>query len=270
VSADSDRARFEEKVTALVGAALPGATFLELDSPLGEEAVSFAAYDEADTRPAAALLAALGEVLRSGGWQTTPAPPSEGIVGLNAAKEGLGGGTFGVQTSVISFTGFTEPGAAAFAQEAARGSGGPGGPDGSIGPNGSGGPGGADGSGGSGGSAGGSAGPGEPGGPGSRTADLSAEIRAAIRAATPGVVHPRDDFEDEDALRIAGWDPDEKQSNEALLGKATTYLTAHGWQVSPEFTDSDDRSARVGKPGLAAGRLYASNRSLTFTGRLTP
>ena len=134
---DSDRARFEEKVTALVGAALPGATFLELDSPLGEEAVSFAAYDEADTRPAEALLGALDEALRADGWQTAQAAPSEGIVGLNAAKEGLGGGTFGVQTSVISFTGFTEPGAAAFAREALAGSGGGAGDAG--GPNGSGG-----------------------------------------------------------------------------------------------------------------------------------
>jgi hypothetical protein len=245
VSADSDRARFEEKVTALVGAALPGATFLELDSPLGAEAVSFAAYDEADTRPAAALLAALGAALRADGWQTTQAEPSEGVVGLNAAKEGLGGGTFGAQTSVISFTGFTEPGAAAFAQDAASAG---------------------DGSG------GGTAGPGEPGAPGAPgcgTGALSAEIRAAIRAATPGAVHPRDDFEDEDALRIAGWDPDEKQSNGALLDKAATYLTAHGWQVSPEPTGSDDRSARIAKPGLAAGRLYASNQALTFTGHLS-
>jgi hypothetical protein len=287
VSADSERAQFEEKVTALVGAALPGATFLELDSPLGEQAVSFAAYDEADTRPAAALLAALGEALRADGWQTTQAAPSEGIVGLNAAKEGLGGGTFGAQASVISFTGFTEPGAAAFARDAASGSGGPAGagePDGaggsggsaraagSDGAGGSGGSAGSDGSGGSGGSGNGSGEPGDPqpGDPASGAADLSAEIRAAIRAATPGAVHPRDDFEDRDALRIAGWDPHEKQSNEALLDKAATYLTAHGWQVSPEPTDSDDRSARLGKPGLATGRLYASNRALTFTGRLTP
>ena len=219
MSAESDRARLAERVTALVGAVLPGAAFLDLDSPLGPQAVSFAAYDEDDPRSAAELAAALEEALRADGWRTSASCDGE-TEGLNVAQEGLGGGAFGVQTTVVTFMGLARP---------------PAGPP-----------------------------------PAAPLAALSAEVRAAIQAATPHPVHPRDDFADPAALRIAGWDPDEQQPNEALLDKAAAYLAAHGWQVGPEPTDSEDRSARVTKPGLATGRLQASNHALTFTGHLTP
>ena len=233
MSAESDRALLAEQVTALVRVVLPGATFLDIDSPLGTEAVSFAAYDETDPRPAAELAAALDAALRAGGWHTSES--SDGATqGLNVAKEGLGGGVFGVQTSVISFMGLARPGGPRPAGEPGASTGASTGPSARL------------------------------------LADLSAEIRAAIQAATPRPVYPRDDFEDAGALRIAGWDPDERQSNEALLDKAVGYLAARGWSVGAEPTDSEDRSARVAKAGFAAGRLYAANQSLTFTGCLTP
>lgn len=98
----------------------------------------------------------------------------------------------------------------------------------------------------------------------------AADIRAAIKAATPKAVYPDDKFgsPDSTSVRVAGWDPEETQSNERLLKQSTSHLTKHGWKVFPETTDSDDRSARVIKPGLADGRLYASNQGLTFTGNV--
>ncbi|WP_405944380.1 hypothetical protein OHA44_21365 [Streptomyces sp. NBC_00144] len=96
----------------------------------------------------------------------------------------------------------------------------------------------------------------------------SSELRAAIRAATPGAVYPADDFESA-FVRIAGWDPDESRSNDMLLRRSTAYLAEHGWQIFPEITDSEDCSASVSRVGLVEGRLYASNRGLTFTGTLT-
>ncbi|MEU3501375.1 hypothetical protein ABZ726_11560 [Streptomyces hundungensis] len=98
---------------------------------------------------------------------------------------------------------------------------------------------------------------------------VSTEIRDAIKDAAPRAVYPDDEFEGR-SVRVAGWDPEETRSNEALLRRGTARLSALGWQVFPEATDSDDRSALVFKEGLANGRLYASNRSLTFTGDLEP
>ncbi|MBT2451329.1 hypothetical protein J7F03_30520 [Streptomyces sp. ISL-43] len=96
---------------------------------------------------------------------------------------------------------------------------------------------------------------------------LSNEIRAAVKAATRHAVHPADEFEGDHA-RIAGWDPEETRSNAALLRLGTAHLAGLGWQIFPEATDSEDASALVIKRGLATGRLYAANRSLTFTGTL--
>ncbi|MFF3977840.1 hypothetical protein [Streptomyces sp. NPDC001828] len=96
---------------------------------------------------------------------------------------------------------------------------------------------------------------------------VSAEIRDAIKEATPRAVYPDDEF-DGRAVRVAGWDPEETRSNEALLRRSTARLASRGWQVFPETTDSEDRSALVFKDGLVNGRLYASNQSLTFTGDL--
>lgn len=98
---------------------------------------------------------------------------------------------------------------------------------------------------------------------------LSAEIRAAIKAAAPRAVYPDDEFEG-DLARIAGWDPQETGSNGALLRASTQYLAERGWRVAPEATDSDDRSARISKEGVGKGRLYASCRGLTFTGSVAP
>lgn len=212
---------FVEKLTAYVTAAMPGATFLELDSVFGDEGVALSGYDEADTRPGAALVAALESALRADGWECVRSAQGE-IDLLNVAKEGLGGGAFSVQPMVITFDGI--PGY-------------------------------------------GNAEP-EPAPVTDPRRTLSEEIRAAIGSATPNPVYPRDDFED-GAARIAGWDPDERQSNDALLEKAVRHLASHGWEVTPETTDSDDRSARIARPGLASGRLYAANRGLTFTGTFT-
>jgi hypothetical protein len=97
---------------------------------------------------------------------------------------------------------------------------------------------------------------------------VAAEIHAAIKAATSKAVYPDDEFGSpaHPSLRVAGWDPDETQSNDRLLKQSTSHLAEHGWKIFPEPTDSDDRSARVVKPGLASGRLYAANQGLTFTG----
>ncbi|WP_431043789.1 hypothetical protein ACQUSR_19120 [Streptomyces sp. P1-3] len=105
---------------------------------------------------------------------------------------------------------------------------------------------------------------------------VSDEIRAAIKAATPEAVYPKDEFgepsgcgdgKQQSTVRVAGWDPDETQTNDDLIKKSSAYLTSRGWQVSPETTASDDRSAIVSKDGLGDGRLYASNQGLTFTGK---
>ncbi|MGW3494249.1 hypothetical protein [Streptomyces sp. NPDC001020] len=55
---------------------------------------------------------------------------------------------------------------------------------------------------------------------------------------------------------------------EALLKSSCARLAEQGWKVLPEVTDSEDRSALVGKRGLVSGRLYASNQGLTFTGEV--
>ncbi|MEV0981283.1 hypothetical protein [Streptomyces sp. NPDC049915] len=105
---------------------------------------------------------------------------------------------------------------------------------------------------------------------------LSAELHAAIKAATPKAVHPKDEFGTATAgsgcsgtrltVRIAGWDPDEAQSNEELLTKSTAYLEKRGWKIHPLPTDSEDQAARIDKAGYAEGLLDASNQSLTFAG----
>lgn len=232
MSVDQDRARFVERIRGYITAAMPGATFLDLDPVIGDDSVSLSAYDEHDARPPAEIVTALDTALRADGWQTVRSGDGE-TEGLNVAQEGVGGGVFGVQAMVVSFTGVP----------------GYGNPEPEPKPE--------------------AAEPAEAAPPTGRQLAVSREIRAAIRSAAPRAVHPRDDF-DGDEVRIAGWDPEERQSNEALLAKADTFLTAHGWQVSPDmWTDSEDRSAVVRKAGLAAGRLHAANRGLTFIGGLT-
>ncbi|WUH94372.1 hypothetical protein OG900_32375 [Streptomyces sp. NBC_00433] len=225
MSDDQDRARFAERIRGYVSAAMPGAAFLDLAPVLGEDSVSMSAYDEDDRRPAAEIVAALDAAVRADGWRSVRSGDGA-TAGLNVARDRVGGGVFGVQTGVVSFTGvpdYGEPGPAAA----------------------------------------------ERPGPTGRQLGVSRDIRAAIRSAAPGAVHPRDDF-DGDRVRVAGWDPDGRGSDEALLGKAGAFLAGHGWQVTPDmWTDSDDRSAVVAKPGLAAGRLLASDGGLTFVGSLT-
>jgi hypothetical protein len=148
----------------------------------------------------------------------------------------VGGGVFGVQTSVISFTGI--PGYGNPEPEPL--------PESGV----------------------------TPDGDARRT--LSAEIRAAITSAIPGAVLTRDLFDADGSVRIAGSDPDsgrppgDEDWNQALLDKAGDQLAAHGWQVTPDIWNgaSSDRTAWISKPGLADGRLDASG-GLTFTGRLS-
>ncbi|MEV6005302.1 hypothetical protein AB0M29_00690 [Streptomyces sp. NPDC051976] len=229
MSAERDSARFVAKVTACVTAAMPGAVCVELDSVV-EDAVSLAGYDEADKRSAEEVTAALEEAVRADGWEAVRSV-RDGMTMLKIAREGLGGGVFSVQESAIAFTGI--PGYGNARPEAAP----------SPSP--------------------------DPASPGAPRRAVSAEMRGAIRAAAPRAVHPRDEFEDDGGVRVAGWDPQERQSNEELLAKADGYLTAHGWQVSPDmWEDSEDRSAVVRKAGVASGWLHAANGGLTFVGRL--
>lgn len=231
MSAERDSARFVAKVTACVTAAMPGAVFVELDSVV-EDAVSLAGYDEADKRSADEVTAALEEAVRADGWEAVRSV-RDGMTMLKIAREGLGGGVFSVQESAIAFTGIPGYGNPRPEPE----------PEPAPSPS--------------------------PAPPVDPRRAVSAEMRGAIRAAAPRAVHPRDEFEDDGGVRVAGWDPQERQSNEELLAKADGYLTAHGWQVSPDmWEDSEDRSAVVRKAGVASGRLHAANGGLTFIGRL--
>ena len=81
---------------------------------------------------------------------------------------------------------------------------------------------------------------------------VSKEVHAAIKAATPKAVYPKDEFgktsstecaNKQSSVRIAGWDPDETQANEDLLAKSTTYLEKHGWSIFTVTTGSDDQAA---------------------------
>lgn len=230
MSADKGSALFVEKVTACIAAAMPGAAFMELDSVLGEEAVALAGYDEADARPVDEIMAVLAAAVRADGWEAV-SYVDEGNTVLKVAKEGLGGGVFSVQQSAIAFTGIPGYGTPAPDPQPAA--------------------------------------PSTPTPLAEPRRAVSEEIRGAIRAAAPEAVHPRDEFGEDGGVRIAGWDPEERQSNGELLVKADGYLTAHGWQVSPDmWEDSEDRSAVVRKAGVASGRLHASNGGLTFIGRL--
>ncbi|WP_263166687.1 hypothetical protein [Streptomyces sp. SCSIO ZS0520] len=101
---------------------------------------------------------------------------------------------------------------------------------------------------------------------------ISAEIRDAIKTATPRAVHPDDEFGSPEpgSVRIAGWDPEETRSNEALLKRCCARLVEQGWQVFPDaMTDSEDRSALAIRTGVTLGRLTAADQGLTFIGDLT-
>ncbi|WP_433892036.1 hypothetical protein [Streptomyces sp. CA-111067] len=238
MDAESERVLFLAKVTEFLTAALPGATVMEMPSAVGEDAVSLAGYDEADVRPALDVVAALDGVLRADGWETVRSSDGE-TEGLNVAKEGVGGGVFGVRLSVISFTGIPGYGNPEPEPEPV--------PDSDAAPD------------------------------GDARRTLSAEIRAAITSAMPGAVLTRDVFEADGSVRIAGSDPEsgrppgDEDWNQELLDKAGDHLAAHDWQVAPDMWNgaSSDRTAWISKPGLADGRLDASG-GLTFTGRVTP
>lgn len=104
---------------------------------------------------------------------------------------------------------------------------------------------------------------------------VSADMRAAFAAAAPEVVYPDDEFgdavgceggEQQSTIRIMGNNPGGERSNDELLESATGYLSDHGWTITPEYTDSSDRSAKAEKKHVAGGRVYAANGALTFTG----
>ncbi len=103
---------------------------------------------------------------------------------------------------------------------------------------------------------------------------VSTEMHAAIKAATPKAVYPKDEFgsassaecSGRPSVRIAGWDPEETQSNDDLLTKSTAYLEKRGWEITPLSADSEDQAARITKSGVTEGLLTASNQSLTFEG----
>ncbi|MFD9001867.1 hypothetical protein ACFV0T_12980 [Streptomyces sp. NPDC059582] len=107
-------------------------------------------------------------------------------------------------------------------------------------------------------------------------AALSAELHTAIKAATPKADYPKDEFGKaaggsgcsgtQSTVRIAGWDPDEAQSNEELLTRSTAYLGKHGWTITPQVSDSEDQAAKIAKADLAEGLLTAANQGLTFEG----
>ncbi|MGW3494264.1 hypothetical protein [Streptomyces sp. NPDC001020] len=108
-------------------------------------------------------------------------------------------------------------------------------------------------------------------------ATTSKELHAAIKAATAKAVYSNDEFgkensasgcsSEQSSIRIAGWDPDEMQSNEELIAKSTAYLEKRGWKVSPLATDSDDQAARITKTDVAEGLLTAADQGLTFKGK---
>lgn len=109
MSADKPRALLAEQVTAVINAVMPDATVMEMPSVIGDDGVSVSAFDENDTRPAVEIASALAGRLRAEGWEV--AESSEGETeGLHAAKAGIGGGVFGVQTAVISFAGMADQG----------------------------------------------------------------------------------------------------------------------------------------------------------------
>ena len=105
---------------------------------------------------------------------------------------------------------------------------------------------------------------------------VSKELHTAIETATPKAVYPKDEFGKASdgsgcsgtqfTVRIAGWDPDETQSNEVLLTKTTTYLEKHGWTIIPQVTDSEDQAAQIDKADVAEGLLTAASQGLTFEG----
>ncbi|MFI1360676.1 hypothetical protein ACH4TV_44960 [Streptomyces sp. NPDC020898] len=104
---------------------------------------------------------------------------------------------------------------------------------------------------------------------------VSTEMHAAIKAATPKAVYPKDEFGSassaecsgqQSSVRIAGWDPEETQSNGDLLTKSTAYLEKQGWEITPLSADSEDQAARITKSGVTEGLLTASNQGLTFEG----
>jgi hypothetical protein len=105
---------------------------------------------------------------------------------------------------------------------------------------------------------------------------VSKDLHAAIKAATPKAVYPKDEFGKgsgdarcsgtSSSVRIVGWDPDESQSNDELLTKSTAYLKKQGWDIAPQVTDSQDQAAKITKSGMAEGLLTAANQGLTFEG----
>jgi uncharacterized protein YceK len=104
---------------------------------------------------------------------------------------------------------------------------------------------------------------------------VSEDMRAAFGAAAPEIAYPEDVFgkatdcgdgEQHSTVRIMGNNLDDELTNDDLLERSTEYLQRHGWRITPEYTDSDDRSAAAAKEGVASGRLYAASGALSFTG----
>ncbi|MBT2451328.1 hypothetical protein J7F03_30515 [Streptomyces sp. ISL-43] len=102
---DKDRARLTEEVHAVINAVLSDATVMDLPSGIAPEVVSVTAFDAADTRSDEVLTDALVGALRTAGWAVDDSPLSTPEPSLYAAKAGLGGGSFAVRPTAVSFDG---------------------------------------------------------------------------------------------------------------------------------------------------------------------
>ncbi|WP_263166685.1 hypothetical protein [Streptomyces sp. SCSIO ZS0520] len=101
--------RLVDEVKSAISSVMPGATLMDLPSPLAREVVSITAFDAEDKRTATELLDAFAAHLGGSGWAVEPdreaAEPT-----LHAVREGVGGGAFSCQPAAVSFSGLPESG----------------------------------------------------------------------------------------------------------------------------------------------------------------
>ncbi|WP_431043790.1 hypothetical protein ACQUSR_19125 [Streptomyces sp. P1-3] len=105
---DEARTRLIAEVESIITAVMPDATVMELPSAISKESIAVTAFDASDTRSAQQLIEDLGTQLRSAGWAIDDREKDGEEPALTAAKPGIGGGTFGVQSAAISFAGLVD------------------------------------------------------------------------------------------------------------------------------------------------------------------